>query len=106
MNKAKLNFAIDALMFLCMMAIAGLGFLMKYALLSGRKAPSNLAVEWISLFLGWIAMIGAPSICIWDFFLLTLLALDIVLHWKMILYYSPGWSPTPGRGGGSVSFMW
>jgi hypothetical protein len=26
MNKVKLNFAIDALMFPCMMAIAGLGF--------------------------------------------------------------------------------
>ena len=28
------------------------------------KAPSNMAAGWISLFSAWIAMIGAPSICI------------------------------------------
>jgi hypothetical protein len=38
MDKSKLNFVIDALMFLCLMAMAGLGFLMKYPLPSGRDA--------------------------------------------------------------------
>ena len=37
-NKVKLNFVIDALMFLCMAAIAGMGFLMKYVLLPGRES--------------------------------------------------------------------
>ncbi len=53
MDKAKLNFVIDALMFLCLMAMAGLGFLMKYFLPSGRDAwakyGSNLQFSW----LGW-----------------------------------------------------
>ena len=38
MNKGKLNFPIDALMFLAMSAIAGLGFLVKYVLLPGRES--------------------------------------------------------------------
>jgi hypothetical protein len=38
MAKPKFNFVIDALMLLCLMALAGLGCLMKYALPSGRDA--------------------------------------------------------------------
>ena len=37
MDKGKLNFVIDASMFLCLMAMAGLGFLMYYILPPGRK---------------------------------------------------------------------
>jgi hypothetical protein len=36
-DKPKLNFIIDALMFLVMMAMAGLGFLMKYVLIPGKS---------------------------------------------------------------------
>ena len=53
MDKSKLNFVIDVLMFLCLMAMAGLGFLMKFALPSGRDAwakyGSNRQFSW----LGW-----------------------------------------------------
>jgi polyferredoxin len=84
MNKANLNFVIDALMFLCMAAIAGLGFLMKYVLLPGRESTikygrrADLSLfgldrhDWgaIHLYLG--------------FLLLALLVLHIVLHWNMI----------------------
>ena len=38
MDKGKLNFVIDALMFLCLMAMAGLGFLMYYILPPGRQS--------------------------------------------------------------------
>ena len=67
MNKAKLNFAIDALMFLCMTAIAGLGFLMKYVLLPGRESTIKYGrrVEPCSVS-AWTAMTGAPSIFTWD----------------------------------------
>jgi hypothetical protein len=37
MDKPKLNFVIDAAMFLCLMTMAGLGSLMKYILPSGRE---------------------------------------------------------------------
>jgi hypothetical protein len=53
MDKPKFSFVIDAAMFLCVMALAGLGFLMKYLLPSGRDAwakyGSNLYLSW----LGW-----------------------------------------------------
>jgi hypothetical protein len=84
MNKTKLNFVIDALMFLCMTAIAGLGFLMKYVLLPGRESTIKYGrmVE-LSLFgldrHDW----GAIHLYL-GFLLLALLALHIVLHWQMI----------------------
>lgn len=42
MNKGKLNFIIDATMFLCMMAMAGLGFLMRYIMPPGRQLIATL----------------------------------------------------------------
>lgn len=84
MNKAKLNFFIDALMFLGIMAIAGLGFLMKYVLLPGRESTVKYGRRVELSFLGldrhdW----GAIHLYL-GFFLLVLLALHIVLHWHMI----------------------
>jgi hypothetical protein len=84
MNKAKLNFVIDALMFLGMTAIAGLGFLMKYVLLPGRESTVKYGRRVDLSFLGldrhdW----GAIHLYL-GFLLLALLALHIVLHWNMI----------------------
>ncbi len=36
-DKTKLNFVVDALMFMCMMAIIGLAFLMKFILIPGKE---------------------------------------------------------------------
>ena len=84
-DKAKFNFIIDALMFICMMAIAGLAFLMKFILIPGKERlakygrPVELSLfgldrhEWGTIHLG----IG--------FALLGLLTLHIILHWKLIL---------------------
>lgn len=84
MNRAKLNFVIDVLMFLCMAAIAGLGFLMKYVLVPGRETPLIYGRRVDLSFLGldrhdW----GAIHLYL-GFVLLALLALHIVLHWQMI----------------------
>ena len=84
MNKAKFNFAIDALMFLCMAAIAGMGFLMKYVLLPGRESTIKFGRRVELSFLGldrhdW----GAIHLYV-GFLLLALLMLHIVLHWQMI----------------------
>jgi hypothetical protein len=84
MNKAQLNFAINALMFLCMAAMAGLGFLMKYVLLPGRESTMKYGRRVDLSFLGldrhdW----GAIHLYL-GFLLLALLALHIVLHWNMI----------------------
>jgi hypothetical protein len=85
MDKSKLNVVIDALMFLCLMAMAGLGFLMKYVLPSGRDAwakyGSNLQFSW----LGWDRHDWGDIHLYLAFFLLGLLVLHIILHWSQIL---------------------
>jgi len=84
MNKAKLNFVIDALMFLCMTAIAGLGFLMKYVLLPGRESTVKYGRK-VELFLLGLDRHDWGAIHLYlGFLLLALLALHIVLHWNMI----------------------
>ena len=85
MDKPKLNFVIDALMFLCLMAMAGLGFLMKYVLPSGRDAwaryGSNRQFSW----LGWDRHDWGDIHLYLAFTLLSLLVLHVVLHWQQIL---------------------
>jgi len=85
MEKQKLNFVIDALMFLCLMAMAGLGFLMKYVLLPGRQAWSkygrNVELTW----LGWDRHDWGEIHLYLAFALLGLLTIHLILHWQMIL---------------------
>lgn len=85
MNKGKLNFLIDALMFLCIAAIAGLGFLMKYVLIPGKETwalyGKKVELSWLGLDRhAW----GAMHLYL-GFLLLSLLVLHIILHWKMII---------------------
>ena len=84
-EKAKFNFVVDALMFICMMAIAGLAFLMKFILIPGKErwAKYGESVELSLLGMDrheW----GTIHLTI-GFLLLGLLALHIILHWKVIL---------------------
>jgi hypothetical protein len=86
--KPKINFTVDALMFLCMAAIGGIGLLMKYVLIAGKDRwivyGRNVDLqlfgldrhEWGSIHL----LIG--------YVLLGLLIVHIVLHWKAILCLS------------------
>lgn len=84
MNKAKLNFVIDAVMFLCMAAIAGLGFLMKYVLLPGRESTIKYGRRVELSLLGLDRHDWGTIHLYLGFLLLALLALHIVLHWQMI----------------------
>lgn len=84
-DKAKLNFVTDALMFACIMAIAGLAFLMKFILIPGkdRLAKYGRGVELSLLGMDrheW----GTIHLTI-GFVLLGLLILHIILHWKVII---------------------
>lgn len=84
-DKAKISFLINACMFLVMMAMAGMGFLMKYVLVPGRERwiryGRNVELtlfgldrhQWGSLHL----YLGLT--------LLTLLSLHIILHWKQLV---------------------
>jgi hypothetical protein len=97
MDKPKFNFLIDALMFLCLMAMAGLGFLMKYVLPPGRdlraKYGSNPEISW----LGWDRHDWGDIHLYLAFALLTLLVLHIILHWQQILGLFQRWVPDPRR---------
>jgi len=97
MDKPKLNFIIDALMFLCLMAMAGLGFLMRYTLPSGRDAWAkygrNLAFSW----LGWDRHDWGDLHLYLAFTLLALLVLHLILHWQQILGLFARLVPDPRR---------
>lgn len=84
MDKGKINFLIDALMFLCMMAIAGIGFLMKYVLLPGRETWAVYGKKVELSWLGWDRHDWGAVHLYLAFVLLGLLLLHIVLHWQMI----------------------
>jgi hypothetical protein len=66
MDKGKINFLVDALMFLCMAALAGIGFLMKYVLIPGKEAWAVYGAKKLSC-PGWVStgMTGAQCICTW-----------------------------------------
>lgn len=83
--KSKLNFIIDAIMFVLMGALAGIGLLIKYILLPGSerwiKYGRNVDLSFFGLDRhqwGHIHLIVA-------YVLVGFLALHIILHWKMIL---------------------
>ncbi|KAB2834364.1 MAG: DUF4405 domain-containing protein [Candidatus Brocadia sp.] len=89
MDKSKVNLVIDALMFLCVMAMTGIGLLMKFVLLPGKDTWAVYGRK-VELFLfgmdrhqwGTIHMIIA-------FVFLGLAVLHVFLHWKMILSLYP-----------------
>jgi len=85
MNKAKLSFIIDAAMFLTMMAMAGLGFLMKYIMPPGRQVIAKYGRQLDLSWLGWNRHDWGDIHLYLAFFLLGLLVLHIILHWKPIL---------------------
>ena len=85
MEKQKLNFVIDALMFLCLMAMAGLGFLMEYVLLPGRRAWAKYSRNVDLTWLGWDRHDWGEIHLYLAFTLLGLLCIHLFLHWQMIL---------------------
>lgn len=84
-DKPKLNFIIDALMFLVMMAMAGLGFLMKYVLIPGRARWVKYGRNVDLTLLGWDRHDWGDLHLYLGFTLLGLLILHVILHWKQIV---------------------
>ncbi len=84
-KRAKLNFIIDVLMFIDMMAIAGIGLLIKFFLVPGSKIW-EIYGENLDLFLwGWDRHQWGSFHLILGYILLGLLVLHIVFHWKQIM---------------------
>ncbi len=85
MKRAKLNLIIDALLLLCIAAIAGIGLLMKYVLVPGYQRWEIYRRN-VSLFLWGLDrhQWGTIHLMI-GYIFLALLVLHIVLHWPMIV---------------------
>jgi hypothetical protein len=83
-TKSKSNFIIDAVMFLCMMALTGTGFLRKYILLGGRASRETYGAKLDMYMLGFNRDDWGTIHLYMGYFLLALLVLHIVLHWKQI----------------------
>ena len=97
MDKSKLNFIIDALMFLVMMAMAGLGFLMNYILIPGREAWAKYGRKVDLTWWSWDRHDWGDIHLYLGFTLLGLLALHIILHWRQIVGLFHSFVPTERR---------
>ncbi len=85
MKKPKLNLVIDALLLLCLAAIAGIGLLMKYVLVPGYQRWEIYGRN-VSLFFWRLDRHQWGTIhFIIGLVFLALLVLHVVLHWQMIV---------------------
>lgn len=80
MHKSILNFSINAVMALCMSAIIGIGFLIKYTLISGQERwdvyGKNVELYWYGMDRNQWGLFHL----ILGFVLMVLLVAHIVLH--------------------------
>lgn len=83
-QRSKLNFIIDVLMFIVMMAIGGIGFLMKFILVRGSQVWEIYGEHLDLLLWGWDRHQWGTFHLILGYILLGLLVLHIVFHWKQI----------------------
>jgi glucan phosphoethanolaminetransferase (alkaline phosphatase superfamily) len=85
MKKSTINFTLDGLMFISMAAIAGIGFLIKYTLLTGQESWVVYGDKVDLYFLGMDRHEWGTIHLIIGFVLLGLVALHVILHWKLIV---------------------
>jgi len=85
MSQPKLSLIVDALMFGCLMAIAGLGLLMKFVLPHSHAQPTQHQHNVDTHLLGLDRHQFGEIHFILALVLLALLVVHIILHWTMIL---------------------
>ena len=84
-DKTKLNFITDAFMFLVIMAMAGLGFLMKYVLVPGRERWAKYGRNVNLTMFGWDRHDWGDIHLDLGLIFLGLLVLHTILHWRQIV---------------------
>lgn len=84
-KKSKLNLTIDISMFVVLMAIAGIGFMIKYVLVPGFKRNEIYGRNVELYYLGLDRHAWGNIHLILSFILLFLLLLHIIFHWKQIV---------------------
>lgn len=85
MNKSKLNLIIDIIMFVVLMAIAGIGFMIKYVLIPGFKRNEIYGKDVELYFYNLDRHQWGTIHLILSFALLFLLLLHIIFHWNQIV---------------------
>jgi hypothetical protein len=96
-DKSKLNFITDALMFLVMMSMAGLGFLMKYVLVPGRERWVKYGRNVNLTLFGWDRHDWGDIHLDLGLIFLGLLVVHIILHWRQIVGFSQRYVPVERR---------
>jgi len=84
-NKTKINFIIDVLLLLVMSAIVGIGFLIKYVLLTGEQKWIKFGANIDQTLLGLDRHGWGFIHLVLGFICIGLLILHIIFHWKMIV---------------------
>ena len=85
MKKPKLNLILDALLLLCIAAIGGIGFLMKYVLVPGYLRWEIYGRNVDLFFWGMGRHEWGTIHLVIGFVFLALLVLHIALHWGMLV---------------------
>ena len=85
MSKLKWNFIIDVFLFLLLTAIGGIGFLMSFLLIPGSETWEKYGTKVDLTFLGLDRHQWGDIHLILGFIFLGLMALHIILHWKLII---------------------
>jgi hypothetical protein len=84
LSRSRINFVIDALMFMCVSLIAGIGLLIKYVLLPGQERDEVYGRNVDLYFMGMDRHEWGSIHLIIAYIAIGLLALHIILHWNMI----------------------
>lgn len=105
-NVSKLNLVIDIIMFFVMMVVAGIGFMIKYLLIPGFRRNEVYGKD-VELYFWELDRHQWGTVhLVFSLFLLFLLILHIVLHWKMICnIFRRMISPRPARRVLAMVFM-
>ncbi len=85
MKQSKLNLVIDAIMLIVMMAIIGIGLLVKYVLLTGQEKWDKFGENYEFTLMGLDRHDWGQIHFILGIVLFGLLVLHILLHWKTIV---------------------
>lgn len=84
-GKAKINFIIDATLLFVFSAIVGVGFMLKYTLITGEQKIGQTGENYNQTILGFARHEWGDIHLYLGFIFLGLLLLHIVLHWNMII---------------------
>jgi glucan phosphoethanolaminetransferase (alkaline phosphatase superfamily) len=84
-NRSKINFIIDVLLFVTLLAIAGIGLLIKYVLLPGFVRDNIYGKDVDLYFMGLNRHEWGDIHLIISGFLILLLILHVFYHWKMVV---------------------